>query len=86
MGSASSTRIGRALKPYGVVGPATPPPPACPADLNQDGVVNGADLGIMLGAWGPCPSSPCPADLNNDGSVDGADLGTLLGAWGVCPV
>lgn len=27
----------------------------CPADLNGDGVVNGADLGILLTAWGICP-------------------------------
>jgi hypothetical protein len=30
----------------------------CPADLNGDGVVDGADLGILLGAWGPCPKPP----------------------------
>ena len=24
------------------------------ADLNRDGIVNGADLGALLGAWGPC--------------------------------
>jgi hypothetical protein len=24
-------------------------------DLNLDGQVNGADLGILLGAWGACP-------------------------------
>ncbi|MCA9286082.1 MAG: hypothetical protein KDA22_12735 [Phycisphaerales bacterium] len=55
----------------------------CPADLNGDGQVDGADLGILLGAWGPC--ALCPADLNTSGSVDGADLGVLLGAWGPCP-
>ncbi|MEC9372693.1 MAG: hypothetical protein VYC34_02580 [Planctomycetota bacterium] len=27
----------------------------CPADLNGDGLVNAADLGGLLGAWGPCP-------------------------------
>ena len=53
-----------------------------PADLNGDGVVDGADLGLLLGAWGPCPPGGCPADLNGDGVVDGADLGLLLGAWG----
>jgi hypothetical protein len=53
--------------------------------LNGDNVVNGADLGLMLGAWGPCPSSPCAADLNLDGVVNGADLGLMLGAWGNCP-
>ena len=74
------------VEAFGVVGPNVPPPPACPADLNSDGVVNGADLGLMLGAWGPCPSSPCAADLNLDGQVNGADLGLMLGAWGNCPV
>jgi hypothetical protein len=54
----------------------------CPADLNADGMVDGADLGMLLGAWGPCKA--CPADLTNDDTVDGADLGTLLGAWGPC--
>jgi hypothetical protein len=23
-------------------------------DINGDGEVNGADLGLLLGAWGPC--------------------------------
>ena len=69
----------------GVVGPAAPPPPACPADLNGDRQVNGADLGLMLGSWGLCPSNPCAADLNGDNQVNGADLGLMLGAWGACP-
>jgi len=56
----------------------------CPADLNGDGVVDGGDLGLLLGAWGPCPG--CPADLNRDGVVNGADLGELLASWGFsCP-
>ena len=25
-----------------------------PADLNDDGVVNGADLGTLFSLWGPC--------------------------------
>ena len=54
----------------------------CPADLNGDGLVNGADLGIMLAAWGTADEV---ADLNGSGSVDGADLGLLLAAWGACP-
>lgn len=52
------------------------------ADFNVDGAVDGADLGIMLGAWGSCPSTdPCVGDLSGDGEVDGADLGILLGGW-----
>ncbi len=49
-------------------------------DLNGDGTVDGADLGVLLGHWGL--SGGVSGDLNGDGTVDGADLGTLLGAWG----
>ena len=28
----------------------------CRMDVNGDGVVNGADLGLVLGAWGQCPN------------------------------
>ncbi len=45
-------------------------------DLDGDGVVNGADLGLLLAAWG----SP-GADLDGDGTTDGADLGLLLSNW-----
>ena len=48
-------------------------------DLDGDGDVDGADLGLLLSAWGPCPG--CPADLNGNGVVDGADLGLLLTEW-----
>ena len=50
-----------------------------PGDLDGDGSVGGADLGLLLGSWGPCAG--CPADLDGNGTVDGADLGALLGAW-----
>lgn len=53
----------------------------CAADLSGDGVIDGADLGQLLGAWG---AGPGPADVNGDGAVDGADLGLLLGSWGAC--
>ena len=58
--------------------------PQCPADLNGDGTVNGADLGTMLAAWGACAGAQCPGDLNGSGTIDGADLGALLAAWGGC--
>jgi hypothetical protein len=54
----------------------------CIGDLNGDGIVDGADLTILLGAWG---TDDPVADLNDDGLVDGADLTLMLGAWGVCP-
>jgi CxxC motif-containing protein (DUF1111 family) len=56
---------------------------ACPGDFNENGVVDGGDLGLMLVAWGSC--AECPEDLNGDGNVNGADLGLMLVAWGVCP-
>jgi hypothetical protein len=58
-------------------------PDDCPGDLNNDNVVDGADLLILLGDWGPCPG--CDGDLNDDNVVDGADLLILLGNWGPCP-
>ncbi|MCA9284659.1 MAG: VCBS repeat-containing protein [Phycisphaerales bacterium] len=48
-----------------------------PADLNGDGTVDGADLGILLGNWG----GKGIGDLDGNGMVDGADLGLLLAAW-----
>jgi hypothetical protein len=70
-----------------VIDGPTQPPPSCLGDLNLDGVVNGADLGLLLGAWGACPGDVpgCLGDLNIDGVVNGADLGLMLGAWGACP-
>jgi hypothetical protein len=59
-------------------------PACCEGNLNGDPAVDGADLGILLNAWGTC-AAPCAADLNRDGFVDGADLGILLGRWGTCP-
>ncbi len=55
----------------------------CPGDLNGDGFVDGAELGLMLAGWGACDD--CLADLDDDGFVDGGDLGLLLTSWGACP-
>jgi formylglycine-generating enzyme required for sulfatase activity len=57
----------------------------CDADTNDDGVVNGADLTVVLSQWGPCPrGTECAGDIDADGSVDGADLTALLAGWGPC--
>ena len=50
-----------------------------PADLNLDGRVNAADLGLLIAAWGPCAG--CVADINGDGVVNAADLGLLIASW-----
>lgn len=55
--------------------------PACEGDLNNDGAVTGADIGLFLVAWG---TDDAAADFDGDGVVDGADLGIILAAWGDC--
>jgi hypothetical protein len=58
--------------------------PAVFGDLNGDGLVDGADLGLLLTVWGECMEvgpTGCAADLNDDNLIDGADLGLLLAAW-----
>ena len=55
-----------------------PVPPANPADINADGTVDGADLSMLLGAWG---STDAAADIDDDGLVSGSDLALLLSAW-----
>ncbi|HMN96449.1 MAG TPA: PPC domain-containing protein [Phycisphaerales bacterium] len=62
-------RILGSKQPGGATNPCSVAPP-CPWDLSGDGVVDGADLGILLGGWGV---------------FNGADLGQLLGSWGPCP-
>lgn len=57
--------------------------PACTADLNEDGSVDGSDLAMVLGAWG---TAGARADLTSDGVVDGADIAVVLGAWGLCAI
>jgi hypothetical protein len=54
----------------------------CPGELTGDGVIDAADLAVLLGAWGPCRG--CDADFDSDGTVGGSDLAVLLGAWGNC--
>jgi hypothetical protein len=51
----------------------------CPFDLNDDGIVNGGDLGLMLSLWGTIEG-----DFNMDGITNGGDLGLMLSAWGSC--
>jgi len=54
-----------------------PSPQPCPmGDLNGDCLVNGADLAIVLGAWGT-PGG----DLTGDNNTDGADIAIVLGNW-----
>ena len=56
----------------------------CLGDLNDDGVVNGADISVLLGFWG-LTGKGVAGDIVPDGTVNGADLAAVLGSWGECP-
>jgi hypothetical protein len=55
--------------------------PKCSADLNADGFVDGADLGLFLNMFF---TDNFEGDFNGSGLVDGADLGIMLQQWGSC--
>ena len=55
-------------------------PNDCPADYDEDGDVDTADLLHLLGCWG----TP-DGDVDGDADTDTADLLALLGTWGECP-
>lgn len=53
-----------------------------PADLNDDSVINAADLAILLSLWGACPlTGACAGDLDGDGIVGASDVTVLLASW-----
>ncbi|MBX3410522.1 MAG: hypothetical protein KF859_11625, partial [Phycisphaeraceae bacterium] len=50
----------------------------CPADFNQDGGIDGADVSAFFQAW---EEGSCDADVNSDGGVDGEDVNTFFFYW-----
>ena len=52
----------------------------CVGDFTNNRIVDGQDLGVLLGGWG----GSVTGDLDGDGNVGGSDLGILLGNWGPC--
>ena len=59
-------------------------PCGCPADIAQDGAVNGIDLAAVLNNWGTTGGA-INADVNRDNVVNGSDLAIVLNGWGPCP-
>ncbi len=51
---------------------------SCPADFNQDGGIDGADVESFFAAWVAADAS---ADVNQDGGVDGADVESFFVVW-----
>jgi plastocyanin len=62
---------------FGMTGSIVVGPIPNPADLNGDGIVNGADLTMLLGNWGGTGTG----DLDGNGVVGAGDLAVLLAAW-----
>lgn len=56
----------------------SPPEPACPADFNQDGGVDGLDPGAFFAAWEAAEGN---ADVNRDGGIDGGDVEAFFVVW-----
>jgi hypothetical protein len=54
----------------------------CPADIDNSGTVNVADLLAVIAAWGAVGANP--ADITGDQIVNVADLLAVIGAWGAC--
>lgn len=62
-------------------GDGVPDKCSCLGDLDGSGIVDGADMAVILGAWN---TADAIADLDQNGTVSGADLSLLLGNWGSC--
>lgn len=54
----------------------------CQQDSNGDGLIDAADLSVLLGSFGQSVRVNTLGDLNADGLVNSADLSVLLGAFG----
>ena len=53
------------------------------ADLNNDGVVNTADLLLLISNVGTACDGDCPTDLNNDGVTNHSRyFGSVMQSWG----
>lgn len=63
--------MGRVARPG-----AAPPPPACPANWNNDDFVNSQDLFDFIADF-----FNLTADFNHDGFVNSQDLFDFLTAW-----
>jgi len=50
-------------------------PPACIADFNSDGGVDGADVEAFFVAW---ETGAFAADVNRDGGINGEDVGVFF--------
>lgn len=57
----------------------------CVGDLNGDGMIDGADLGLLIWQWRSGAGTGSSGDLDGSGSLDEEDVKILLDSWGPCP-
>ncbi len=61
-------------------------PPACPGDVNGDGMVGLADIAGITTCWNQPAACNPGADQNGDGSIGLADIAIVTSNWAaVCP-
>ena len=76
--SDAATPDGLFVRGYGMVDAYAAFQSTCPADFNQDGGVDGLDVGAFFLAWEVAEGG---ADVNHDGGVDGGDVETFFVIW-----
>jgi hypothetical protein len=59
-------------------------PVFCPADLNDDNMVDVDDLVLLVLHWGETGPIGTGGDVDQDGDTDVDDLLTLITSWGAC--
>jgi hypothetical protein len=55
----------------------------CASDFDGSGIVDVADLLIVVSGWGACDPG-CLGDINGDGSIGTDDLLMVISSWGLC--
>lgn len=67
--------------------PLSPPPAVqpLPGDINNDGIVNGDDLTIIIANYGHSGTTANQGDLNGDGQVNATDLAILSADYKAIP-
>ncbi len=77
---------GRTLLQRSVEWAANFSPPNCVGDVNADGVIDIADLALLLAHFGTTGAQPEDGDLDGNTQVDIQDLALILARFGVdCP-
>ena len=56
--------------------------PGKPGDVDNNGLINGFDISIILSHWNMTGTTRAQGDVSGDGKVNGFDLSLVLSNWG----